>query len=95
MLATQRLEDATPVAERRANKTPPVKLRKEFYLQLVAVRLGDLTLDERAEAFGMGRATLARIEAGTIEPLLHKAMVMARRLDATVESLWATNDMAA
>lgn len=63
------------------------RLRRDRYEALIAER-GGLTLDQRADMFGLHRATMARIQTGEAEPRVGTALAIARYLGTTVENLW-------
>ncbi|WP_409073083.1 helix-turn-helix domain-containing protein [Micromonospora chalcea] len=73
-----------------------VEPRRQLASRLRAMRLARfLTQDDLSERSGLGRATIARIEAGVTAPRMRTIRALARALDVTPselvpdpESLW-------
>lgn len=70
----------------------PIRIYDFSLLRSFRIREG-LTQQELADAVGASRATVSRIERGCALPSVSLALALARRLEATVEELFAPDDL--
>jgi putative transcriptional regulator len=76
----------------RAIRGGPVRIYDFSMLRSFRIREG-LSQEELADSVGASRTTVSKLERGRAVPSVTLALALARRLHATVEELFATDEL--
>jgi putative transcriptional regulator len=77
-------EEQAPMPRQKPSRAP----ERGHRIKAARKRAGNMTQAQLAERVGVGRVSIARVEAGTRKPSMMLALAISRELGETVEALF-------